>query len=199
MYFRERAAGAAFAGPSLLAASAVELPYLLAQTLLFAVPVYLAVGYERSASKFGFFFLVLSSLNAAMWLLAIALVQLTPAVFVASLFLSVFCSLFSLLAGFMLPKPAMPAFWRWAFYANPISYAMAAVAGSQYGHRNDVFVEDAPSGFPKELGALLSASYGFGGSGVFPSEWEAVAVLCAFCAVFAAGAYAGLRMNWQKR
>ena len=52
VYYRERAAGAALAGPQLLASAAVELPYLLAQTLLFAVPVYL------SASKFGFFFLV---------------------------------------------------------------------------------------------------------------------------------------------
>ena len=136
---------------------------------------------------------------AAMWLLAAALVQLTPAVFVASLCLSVACSLFSLLAGFMLPQPAMPPWWRWAFFANPVSYAMAAVAGSQYGDRSDVVVADAPAGSPRELGALLSASYGFGGGGVFPSQWEAVAVLGAFCAVFAAGAYAGLRMNWQKR
>ena len=199
VYYRERAAGAALAGPQLLASAAVELPYLLAQTLLFAAPVYLAVGYDRSPGKFGFFFLVLSLVNAAMWLLAAALVQLTPAVFVASLCLSVACSLFSLLAGFMLPQPAMPPWWRWAFFANPVSYAMAAVAGSQYGDRSDVVVADAPAGSPRELGALLSASYGFGGGGVFPSQWEAVAVLGAFCAVFAAGAYAGLRMNWQKR
>ena len=199
VYWRERAAGAARPGPQMLASAAVELPYLLAQTLLFSVPVYWAVGYENSAAKFGFFFLVLSLVNAAMWLLATALVQLTPAVFIASLLLSVACSLFSLLAGFMLPRPLMPSYWKWAWFANPVSYAIAAVAGSQYGDRDDVFVADAPAGLPKELGALLSESYGFGGIGVFPSQWEAISVLCAFCALFAFGAYAGLRMNWQKR
>ena len=56
-----------------------------------------------------------------------------------------------------------------------------------------------PAGLPRELGALLSVSYGFGGDGAFPTQWEAVSVLGAFCAVFAAGAYAGLKMNWQKR
>ena len=142
---------------------------------------------------------MLSLVNAAMWLLAAALVQLTPAVFVASLCLSVATSLFSLLAGFMLPRPAMPPWWRWAFYANPISYAIAAVAGSQYGDRADVLVADAPQGSPMELCALLSTSYGFGGAGVFPGQWGAVAVLYWFCAIFACGAYVGLRMNWQKR
>ena len=58
VYFREKAAGAALAGPQMLSAAVVELPYLLAQTMVFAVPVYLAVGYERSAAKFGFFALV---------------------------------------------------------------------------------------------------------------------------------------------
>ena len=135
-----------------------------------------------------------------MWLLAVALVQTTPAVFVASLCLSVACSLFSLLAGFMLPLPLFPRWWSWAWYANPVSYAIAAVAGSQYGARDDVLVEDAPANLPKQLGVLLSATYGFGGrEGAFPSQWESVGVLCGFCAVFAAGAYAGLNMNWQKR
>ena len=134
-----------------------------------------------------------------MWLLAAALVQSTPAVFVASLCLSVACSLFSLLAGFMLPLPLFPAYWSWAFYANPVSYAIIAIAGSQCGDRDDVLVEDAPAGLPRELGALLSVSYGFGGDGAFPTQWEAVSVLGAFCAVYAAGAYVGLKMNWQNR
>jgi hypothetical protein len=102
----------------------------------------------------------------------------------------------------MLPAPLMPPWWRWAFYANPVSYAIAAVAASQYGGRNDVLIADAsssPGGMPRPLGAFLSESYGFGGEGVFPSQWEACAVLVGFCGVFAAGSYAGLRMNWQKR
>ena len=101
-------------GPAafVLAKAVGEAPWLLAQTLLYSVPAYFLVGLAPTAGQFGYFLASMLLTNAALWCLAFALVTATPVVFLATLLLSVLTSFFTLLAGYLLPRPAMPAFWR---------------------------------------------------------------------------------------
>ena len=200
VFYRERAAGAYGPAPFALATLAVEVPYLTAATLLYALPVAAAVGAAPSVGALAYFAAVAVLTTLALWLLAAALVHVTPIVFLASLLLSVLTALSSLLAGYFIPWGLAPPAWAWTRALNPAAYAVSGVASFLYGGGGGggPVVADAPGG-PAPLADVLAATYWFGG-GRFPSPGAALGGLAAVCGVCAGVAYAGLRwLNFQAR
>jgi hypothetical protein len=46
---------------------------------------------------------------------------------------AVFCSVWFMFAGFFLPYSAMPAWWSWLYWINPLSYMLYGIIASQLG------------------------------------------------------------------
>ena len=195
VFYRERAARAYSPAPYALATAVVEAPYLLGQTLLFVLPVAGVVGAGASPGALLYVTVACVLTTAAMWLLAAALVAVTPIVFLASLLLSVLTSLSSLVAGYFAPFGLAPRFWGWTRFVNPSAFAVAGVASVLYGGV-DTPITGAGD---RPLRTVLENDYWFGG-GQFPTPGAALGALGGACCVYAIFAYAGLRwLNFQTR
>ena len=57
---------------------------------------------------------------------------------------SFFYSFFNLFAGFLIPVPAMPWWWRWNAYLDPVQWTLYGLVASQLGDVHDGCVRAAP-------------------------------------------------------
>jgi len=78
--------------------------------------VYFAVDAGKFFLFILFFFLTLTYFTV----FGMMAVALTPAVPLASILCSFFFGLWNLLCGFLIPKPSIPAYWRWFWYIDPV-------------------------------------------------------------------------------
>ncbi|KAL8171785.1 hypothetical protein V2J09_023589 [Rumex salicifolius] len=131
--YRERFAGMYSSWAYSFAQVAVELPYLLAQAILFTIITYPMIGYYSSAYKiFWYCYSIFSTLMYFNYM-GMMLVSLTPNYQVAAIIASPFFSMFSLFAGFYLPAPRIPKWWIWLYYVSPTSWTLNGLLNSQYG------------------------------------------------------------------
>jgi ABC-type multidrug transport system permease subunit len=86
----------------------IELPYALAQDILYGVIVYSMIGFEWTAAKFfwylffGYFTLLYFTFYGMM------AVGLTPNYHIASIVSSAFYAIWNLFSGFIIPRPVSP-------------------------------------------------------------------------------------------
>ncbi|CAO2175421.1 unnamed protein product [Urochloa humidicola] len=190
VFYRERAAGMYSAFPYAFGQVVIELPYALAQDILYGVIVYSMIGFEWTAAKFfwylffGYFTLLYFTFYGMM------AVGLTPNYHIASIVSSAFYLIWNLFSGFIIPRPRVPIWWRWYCWICPVAWTLYGLVVSQFGdmmtEMDDgrtvkVFVEDYFD---------------------FKHSWLGVvaAVVVAFAVLFAAlFGFAIMKLNLQKR
>ncbi|KAG2598998.1 ABC transporter G family member 36 [Panicum virgatum] len=190
VFYRERAAGMYSAFPYAFGQVVIELPYALAQDILYGVIVYSMIGFEWTAAKFfwylffGYFTLLYFTFYGMM------AVGLTPNYHIASIVSSAFYAIWNLFSGFIIPRPKVPIWWRWYCWICPVAWTLYGLVVSQFGDmmsRMDdgrtvkVFVEDYFDFKHSWLGWVAAVVVGF-------------AVL--FAALFG---FAIMKLNFQKR
>ncbi|XP_058112145.1 pleiotropic drug resistance protein TUR2-like [Magnolia sinica] len=133
VFYRERAAGMYSALPYAFAQVVVEIPYILVQTLVYGIIVYAMIQFEWTAAKFFWylFFMFFTLLYFTFY--GMMAVGLTPNHDIAAIVSSAFYGLWNLFAGFIIPRPRIPIWWRWYYWACPVAWTLYGLVASQFG------------------------------------------------------------------
>ncbi|KAK7311855.1 hypothetical protein RJT34_10277 [Clitoria ternatea] len=133
VFYRERAAGMYSALPYAFGQVAIEIPYLLIQTLLYGVIVYAMIGFDWTFSKFFWFLFFMFFTFLYFTLYGMMAVGLTPDHNVAAIVSFGFYMIWNLFSGFVIPRTRMPVWWRWYFWICPVSWTLYGLVTSQFG------------------------------------------------------------------
>jgi ABC-type multidrug transport system ATPase subunit/ABC-type multidrug transport system permease subunit len=108
VFYRERAAGMYSAFPYAFGQIVIELPYALAQDIVYGLIVYSMIGFEWTVAKFfwylffGYFTLLYFTFYGMM------AVGITPNAHIAAIVSSAFYAIWNLFSGFIVPRPVRP-------------------------------------------------------------------------------------------
>ncbi|XP_008795450.2 ABC transporter G family member 36-like [Phoenix dactylifera] len=133
VFYRERAAGMYSALPYAFGQVAIEIPYILIQSLIYGVLVYAMIGFEWTAAKFFWymFFMYFTLLYFTFY--GMMAVGLTPNHNIAAIVSSAFYLIWNLFSGFIIPRPRIPVWWRWYYWICPVSWTLYGLVASQFG------------------------------------------------------------------
>ncbi|XP_024637157.1 pleiotropic drug resistance protein 1 isoform X2 [Medicago truncatula] len=138
VFYRERAAGMYSALPYALAQVLIELPYILAQTLSYGVIVYAMIGFEWTVPKFFWYMFFMYFTFCYFTFYGMMTVAVTPNYHLAAVLASAFYGSWNLFSGFVVPRPRMPVWWRWYYWANPVAWSLYGLFASQFGNITDI-------------------------------------------------------------
>lgn len=133
VFYRERAAGMYSALPYAVGQVLIELPYCFVQAVTYGVIVYAMMDFQWSVVKFFWYiyFMYFSLMYFTYY--GMMTVGITPNVNVAAIISSAFYGLWNLFSGFIIPRPRIPIWWRWYYWANPIAWSLYGLLTSQFG------------------------------------------------------------------
>ncbi|CAI0420674.1 unnamed protein product [Linum tenue] len=156
VFYRERAAGMYSSLSYAYGQMIIEIPYILAQALVYGVITYTMIGFEWDAKKFMWyiFFMYFTLLYFTYY--GMMSVAITPNHHIASIISTFFYSIWMLFAGFIIPRPLIPVWWRWNYWANPISWTLYGLIVSQYGD-----VRTSMEGTGETVEDFLRSYFGF--------------------------------------
>ncbi|XP_047315156.1 pleiotropic drug resistance protein 3-like [Impatiens glandulifera] len=156
--YRERFAGMYSPWAYALAQVAIEIPYLLAQAIVFVIITYPMIGFYPSAYKIFWYFYSMFCTILYFTYLGMLLVAVTPSFPIAAILQSTLYTLLNLFAGFLIPQPQIPKWWIWLYYMTPTSWTLNAMLTSQYGDlKRTIFV----FGGQKSVADFLHDFFGF--------------------------------------
>ncbi|KAL4304239.1 hypothetical protein GQ457_10G008600 [Hibiscus cannabinus] len=193
VFYRENAARM-YAPTSYAAAQGlIELPYIVAQTILFGFITYFMINFERTARKFFLYLLFMFLTFTYFTFYGLMAVGLTPSQQIAAVISSAFYSLWNLLSGFLIPKPRIPGWWMWFYHICPIAWTLKGIISSQLGDVETMIIDPTFKGSVKEY---ISTVFGIHGGLIGPS----VLVLLGFCVLFFGVFTLSVQfLNFQKR
>ncbi|KAI9919868.1 hypothetical protein PsorP6_015825 [Peronosclerospora sorghi] len=138
VFYRERMSNYYGPLPYSLSLWFAEIPYLVVVIVLFVVVEYWLVGWSANGGDFFFFLFVFYLYTSACTYVGQWMSALTPNEKVANVAVGALSCLFNLFSGFLLPRTAMKAGYKWFSYLVPSSYSLAALVGVQFGHVQDM-------------------------------------------------------------
>ncbi|KAL9406998.1 hypothetical protein Peur_003970 [Populus x canadensis] len=133
VFYRERAAGMYSALPYAFAQVLIEIPYVFVQSAVYGVIVYAMIGFEWTAAKFFWylFFMYFTLLYFTFY--GMMSVAVTPNHHIAAIVSTAFYLIWNLFSGYIVPRPRIPVWWRWYYWACPVSWSLYGLIVSQYG------------------------------------------------------------------
>ncbi|PHT67077.1 Pleiotropic drug resistance protein 1 [Capsicum annuum] len=176
VFYRERAAGMYSAIPFAFGQAFIELPYVFAQAVTYGVIVYAMIGFEWTVTKFfwNLFFMYFTLLYFTFY--GMMTIAVTPNQNVAQI-VSTFCSsMWNLFSGFIVPRPRMPIWWRWYYWASPVSWTLYGLLASQFGDLQNK-ISDTDETVEQFLRRYFGFKHDFLGvvavmTCVCPTEWD---------------------------
>ncbi|KAI4350302.1 hypothetical protein L6164_004770 [Bauhinia variegata] len=137
VFYRERAAGMYSPLAYALAQVLIELPYVLVQSVVYSIIVYAMIGFEWTVTKvfWYIFFMYFTFLYFTFY--GMMSVAMTPNQHISSIVSSAFYSTWNVFSGFLVPRPRIPVWWRWYYWANPMAWSLYGLVGSQFGDVKD--------------------------------------------------------------
>lgn len=138
VFYREKAAGMYSPLAYALSQIIIELPYIFAQTVAYAVIVYSMMGHEWTAAKFFWYlyFMYFSLLYFTFY--GMMAVAVTPNYHIATIISSAFYGVWNLFSGFVVPRTRIPVWWMWYYWICPVAWTLYGLVASQYGDIDDV-------------------------------------------------------------
>ncbi|KAH9321633.1 hypothetical protein KI387_016272 [Taxus chinensis] len=131
VFYREKAAGMYSAFPYAIGQVAIEVPYILVQSVVYALVVYSMIAFDWTAAKFFWFLFFMFFTFLYFTFFGMVTVAVTPNFHVAAIIASAFYSTWNLFSGFIIPRPKMPVWWRWYSWATPMSWTLYGLFASQ--------------------------------------------------------------------
>ncbi|KDP36996.1 hypothetical protein JCGZ_06052 [Jatropha curcas] len=143
VFYRERAAGMYSALPYAYAQVIIELPYIFCQAIVYGLITYAMIGFEWTSAKFFWyiFFMYFTLLYFTYY--GMMTVAVSPNHHIASIISSAFYAIWNLFSGFVIPRTRMPVWWRWYYWACPLSWTLYGLIASQYGDIKDPLEDGA--------------------------------------------------------
>ncbi|CAI0438488.1 unnamed protein product [Linum tenue] len=139
VFYRERAARMYAAFPYALSQVLIELPYMLLQTVVYCIIVYPMIGFEYTLLKCFWFWFFMYFTLLYFTFYGMMTVSFTPNQQIGYIVSTAFYGLWNLFAGFIIPQPRAPVWWRWYFNVCPVSWTFYGVVASQYGDVKTTF------------------------------------------------------------
>ncbi|KAJ0536923.1 putative ABC-2 type transporter, P-loop containing nucleoside triphosphate hydrolase [Helianthus annuus] len=190
VFYRERAAGMYSALPYAFAQVLVEIPYVLSQTVVYSIIVYSMMGFEWTAVKFFWYVFFQLCCFLYMTYYGMMTVAITPNANIAAIIAASFYGIFNLFSGFIIPRPSIPVWWRWCYWANPIAWTIYGLVVSQFGDYEDRL------GNGERVKDYLDEYFGFKHDFLGAIAGVHVGLVVVFAVIFA---YCIRSFNFQKR
>lgn len=195
VFYRERAAGLYNALPYALAQGAIEIPYVLLQTMLYSAVTYAMIQFEWTAAKFWWYALFMFLTLVFFTCYGLMAIAISPNEQLAMVISGFFFSFWNLLCGFLITRPQIPIWWRWFYWINPVAWALYGLNASQLGDVTTTLSVPGVTPDPTVQQYLLDV---FG----YDHSWlgYVVIVLIGFIALFfCVFAFALKKLNFQNR
>ncbi|KAI3987103.1 hypothetical protein MKX01_036893 [Papaver californicum] len=195
VFYRERAAGMYSALPYAFAQVAIEVIYVFVQTLVYSLILFSMIGFPWSAAKFLYFFYFMFMCFTYFTMYGMMTVAMTPAPEIAAIAMSFFLGLWNLFSGFLIPRPQIPIWWRWYYWASPVAWTLYGLVTSQVGDRtNELQIPGLPINptVQQYLQESFGWEYGF-------LKWVVLAHIGFVLAFFFVFAYGIKYLNFQRR
>ncbi|CAH0475178.1 unnamed protein product [Peronospora belbahrii] len=138
VFYRERMSNYYGPLPYSLSLWFAEIPYLIVVIILFVSIEYWLVGWSSNPGDFFFFMFVFYLYTSACTYVGQWMSALMPNEKVANVAVGALSCLFNLFSGYLLPRTAMKAGYKWFQYLVPSSYSLAALVGVQFGDVQDL-------------------------------------------------------------
>uniref|UniRef100_A0A803QSS8 ABC transporter domain-containing protein n=1 Tax=Cannabis sativa TaxID=3483 RepID=A0A803QSS8_CANSA len=133
VFYRERAAGMYSALPYAISQVTIEIIYSAIQAIVYMFILYSMIGFEWRAYKVWWFFYYIFMCLVYFTLYGMMAVALTPGHQIGAIFLYFFYSFWVLFCGFLIPRKQIPIWWRWYYWASPVSWTIHGLVSSQLG------------------------------------------------------------------
>ncbi|BFI42905.1 ATP-binding cassette, subfamily G (WHITE), member 2, PDR [Marchantia polymorpha subsp. ruderalis] len=143
VFYREKTAGMYSEIPYALAQMMIEVPYIFATASMYALITYAMMNLQWQADKFFWYLYFLFMTQLYFTFYGITAVALSPNSLIAAVVSGFFYNIWNLFAGFIIPKPKLPVWWRWFYWVNPIAYTLYGCIASQFGDMDDKYVISA--------------------------------------------------------
>ncbi|GAB4850125.1 transcription factor [Ancistrocladus abbreviatus] len=191
VFYRERAAGMYSALPYAFAQALIEVPYIFIQAIVYGTIMFAMIGFEWSAAKFFWylFFMFFTLLYFTYY--GMMTVAITPNQHIANMVAAAFFSLWNLFSGFIMPRPRIPVWWRWYYWASPVAWSMYGLAASQFGDVHDMITDEN-----KTVQQFLRSYFGFRHDFLVPAAIAMIGFGVLFVFVFG---FSIKVLNFQKR
>ncbi|KAI4322384.1 hypothetical protein L6164_022086 [Bauhinia variegata] len=194
VFYRERAAGMYSEMPYALAQLAIEMIYVAIQTIIYTLLLYSMIGYNWDAGKFFYFYYFVFMCFTYFSLYGMTVIALTLGQQIAAILMAFFMNFWNLFSGFLIPRPLIPVWWRWYYWASPIAWTIYGVFASQFGDVKTML--EIPGDEPKAVNVYLKDSLGFDHDFIVPVVLAHVGWVILFMLVFA---YCIKFLNFQER
>ncbi|KAJ9537153.1 hypothetical protein OSB04_029886 [Centaurea solstitialis] len=159
VFYRERAAGMYSSLPYALAQVIIESVYIAIQTTVYALFLYPMMGFEWTAAKFLWFYYYLFMSFICFALFGMMTMALTPTPQISAVLLYFFTCLWNLFSGFIIPRPMIPIWCRWYYWANPLSWSIYGLIIGQIGQDNNTF--EVPGAGNMVVKAFIKEKFGY--------------------------------------
>ncbi|CAJ2661303.1 unnamed protein product [Trifolium pratense] len=191
VFYREKAAGMYSALPYAFSQILVELPYVFAQAVTYGVIVYAMIGFDWTAEKFFWylFFMYFTLLYFTFY--GMMAVAVTPNHHVAAIVAAAFYAIWNLFSGFVVPRPAIPIWWRWYYWACPVAWTIYGLVASQFGDITTFMPQEG-----KDVKTFLDDFFGIKHNFIGECAIVVGGIAVAFAVIFAV---AIKTFNFQKR
>uniref|UniRef100_A0ACD5TSL6 Uncharacterized protein n=1 Tax=Avena sativa TaxID=4498 RepID=A0ACD5TSL6_AVESA len=146
VFYREKAAGMYSPLSYAFAQALVELVYSGAQGVIYTVLFYPMAGFEWKADKFFYFMFFICAGFVYTTLYGMMLVACTSSELLASVLVALSITVWNIFAGFIISRPMIPIWWRWFYWADPVSWTIYGVIASQYGNDNTTLTVPGQTG-----------------------------------------------------
>ncbi|ONM29553.1 glossy13 [Zea mays] len=216
--YRERAAGMYSALPFAFSLVTVEFPYILVQSLIYGSIFYSLGSFEWTAAKFLWylFFMYFTLLYFTFY--GMMTTAITPNHTIAPIIAAPFYTLWNLFCGFMIPRKLegalaalltdrlfslvnalhvqrIPVWWRWYYWANPVSWTLYGLLTSQFGDLDQPLLM-ADGVTSTTVVAFLEEHFGFRHDFL----GAVAAMVAGFCVLFAVVFALAIKyLNFQRR
>ncbi|KAK4780158.1 hypothetical protein SAY87_016264 [Trapa incisa] len=194
VFYRERAAGMYSELPYAFAQVAIETIYVAIQTLVYTLLLYVMIGFEWKAEKFFYFYYFIFMCYTYFSMYGMMVVALTPGHQIAAIVMSFFLSFWNLFSGYLIPRPLIPVWWRWYYWASPVAWTIYGIFASQFGDYTTQL--EIPGTQSSVVNVFLKEYLGFDHDFLIPVVFAHVGWVLLFFFVFA---YGIKFLNFQRR
>ncbi|CBF82934.1 hypothetical protein AN3329.2 [Aspergillus nidulans FGSC A4] len=111
---------------------AADVPLILTQVTLFALPVYWMTGLKATGEAFMIYWITTISVTMCMTALFRAIGAAFSSFDAASKVSGFLMSALIMYTGFLLPKPSMHPWFSWIFWINPLAYGYEAILSNEF-------------------------------------------------------------------
>ncbi|KAL9171408.1 hypothetical protein ABFS82_04G206600 [Erythranthe guttata] len=195
VFYRERAAGMYSELPYAFAQVAIETIYVAIQTLVYSLLLYSMIGYQWTGEKFFYFYYFIFMCFTYFSMYGMMVVALTPGYQIAAIVMSFFLSFWNLFSGFLIPRPLIPIWWRWYYWASPVAWTIYGIFTSQIGDQTGD-LELTGNIATMKVNQFLKEELGYDHDFLIPVVFAHVGWVLLFFLVFA---YGIKFLNFQRR